>query len=239
MKRDEREYEEEIPETTQKARLEKEAASLLSLPTDTRRMVMMKLKPIYMYALYAGVDNEEFKRWCDYQFWDWAFFQMFPGAAVQETMRHPRWKFFAHAIATRMSSQTHNSVGFVNPRRYSDLDNVEIEFTRKNGPLRVTFYRLIEKIGTFLFNLYVQLYRMVPVILRDTRPIRLQIEFVYDYDILAQILYQLFNFGYKFYVDLPWGREFNIGCHICGQAANGYSAEDPSKLLCGPTCNKQ
>ena len=58
---------------------------------------------------------------------------------------------------------------------------------------------------------------------------------------IARVIYQLFEMHYKVAIN-PGDEErfFLIGCHLCGSpAVTGYSAEDPSKLLCGPVCNKK
>ena len=112
MKRDEREYDEDLPDATRKARLEEEAATLLSLPKDVRKIIMIKLKPIDMYALYSGVKNYAFKKWCDDHFWDYALRTLVPDVRPPEHMVHPRWRFFAFALGIRASTGRVRTISF-------------------------------------------------------------------------------------------------------------------------------
>jgi hypothetical protein len=127
MKRDEREYVEDIPEATRKARLEEEAANLMSLPKEIRAMLMMKMEPVDMYMLYKAVDNANFKQWCDVFFWDYAFRQRFPDIAPPRQMSvNPRHRFFAHVLENALFVEP-QSMEFRDTRsRYPDV-NVEYE----------------------------------------------------------------------------------------------------------------
>ena len=241
-KRDEREYAEEIPEATRKARLEEEAATLLSLPKDVRKMVMIKLKPIDMYALYSGVDNYAFKKWCDQHFWDYALRTLFPDTDPSEHMVHPRWRFFSYALAERWSRGRIIAFEKPHPDRL-DVDwalLVEITLRDSGNTLRVSFDRSDLSFASFLIQLYIAQQPQVPLIER-VGTFTGSIDYVVSKERVITILYKLFTLRYKF-VAKPgdYERVFFLGCHLCGSSAvTGYSAEDPSKLLCGPVCNKK
>jgi hypothetical protein len=245
MKRDEREYVEDIPEATRKARLEEEATTLLSLPKDIRKMVMMKLKPIDMYALYSGVDNYAFKKWCDDQFWDYALRAMFPDVRAPEEMVHPRWRFFAYALAKRLSRR-----GLMFEKPYSDrpemdwvlivdvsLHNAGSVLQNAGRVLHVSFDRHDVSFGSFLIQLYIEQQSQIPIVERNGT-FTGSIEYVPSDERNTKILYRLFTLRYKLIVR-PGRRqrEFLLGCHLCGSpVVAGYAKEDPTKLLCGREC---
>lgn len=236
MKRDEREEEEEIepsPGPRRKARLEEEAKTLMSLPKEIREMIMLKLDPIDMYALYSGVDNYDFKKWCDDYFWGRAFSRVFPAFVQQPHMRHPRWTFFAATLAKEHVTGKKGALRFfigANPvdtilvTKGVDMDDTEILFQRQ----RVD-------IGRLLFDHFVRIRNEVPTIVDDMGFRRMK--FPFSVKPLAELLYHIFAAGYKYRVNLSNRRSFFLGCHICGSATiTGYSADDPTKLLCGPAC---
>jgi hypothetical protein len=241
MKRDEREYEEEeeTPSSTQKARLEEEAASLLSLPNDIRKMVMMKMKPIDMYVLYDAVNNYGFKKWCDTQFWDYALRQLAPDYVPPEYMRHPRWRFFSYTLANLFFDRKNplRAAVFINPR-IPDTDDITVHVRYQS--VEFLFLKTRVDVGRFLFDTHVTNTNTMPHILTEEG----QDSTIYVRPgtrvVIAVCYYHFFSLGYKYAVYRSRGREFLLGCHLCGREAKGYSAEDPSKLLCGmPGCSSK
>jgi hypothetical protein len=240
-KRDEREYDEQLPEGTRKARLEEEAATLLSLPSDIRKMVMIKLHPIDMYALYSGVDNYAFKKWCDRHFWNWALPVLLPDYEPPAYMVHPRWRFFSYTLASLFFNRTYplRNAYFVNPRVPANVDDGISIHIGSNGT-SFSFQKTHVDIGRFLFDTHVANSGDLPnirtalgspdatvTVLPTTRVI------------IAACYYRFFGLGLKYSVNASTDHEFAIGCHLCGSTAvTGYSAEDPSKLLCGRECTE-
>jgi len=234
MKREEREYAEIVPEATRKARLEQQANTLLDLPKDVRKMIMIRLKPIDMYVLYSGVDNYAFKKWCDDYFWDYAFRQLFPNVTPEANMVHPRWRFFAYALAA-LDVQPSATLRFIDMRQnYVNRDTIRVILTY-DARFVVHVEEEAVNFGTFIINMYIRHYDSLPVIERLENLLRV-ITFS-DTELLPALFYEIFRRGYKLHVLLRPGQRFFLGCHICGSpAVTGYSAEDPSKLLCGPSC---
>lgn len=123
---------------------------------------------------------------------------------------------------------------FINHRAPEAIDDViAIHMT-----LYVEFSFLAKRvdIGKFLFQKHVESEWRMPTIRSDIRDSTILFLPTTRYAI-AECYYHFFSLGYKYHVQRGWDRVFHIGCHICGQVATGYSAEDPSKLLCGPICN--
>jgi hypothetical protein len=239
MKRDEREYAEEIPEATRKARLEQEAATLLSLPKDVRKMVMIQLKPIDMYALYSGVDNYAFKRWCDDHFWNWALSRLLPDYEPPAYMTHPRWRFFSYMLASLFYDRSRplRSAYFVNPRVPANVDDGISIHVGIRG-IVFSFAKIRVDIGRFLFETHVANNGDLPNIATALGPPDATVTVLPTTRVvIAACYYHFFSLGFKYQVIKTGDREFAIGCHLCGSpAVTGYCAEDPSKLLCGREC---
>lgn len=238
-KREEREYEEVVPEATRKARLEQEAKTLLDLPKDVRKMVMIRLKPIDMYALYSGVDNYVFKKWCDQHFWDYALRQVFPHVTPAVNMVHPRWRFFAHALTT-LDSLGDSRLTNLEFERLNDNRQTlsivridEVRWPNDGKQLSIQFRPNNVIVGQFVLQLVIESNNEIPHIMTTVGGYRnVQIKL----DHLPAIFYRLFESGYKLRI-YGKGTYHLLGCHLCGSpAVTGYCAEDPSKLLCGPEC---
>jgi hypothetical protein len=239
MKREEREYAEVVPEATRKARLEQQANTLLDLPKDVRKMIMIQMDPIDMYALYSGVDNYAFKKWCDQHFWDYALRTRYPYVRAQQHMVHPRWRFFAYTL-TQLDALDDSRLNDLEFERLNDNRQTlsivsirEVRWPQDGKQLSIQFRPNNVIVGQFALQLFVGSNNEIPDIMTNYDGYR-NIQITLDQ--LPPIFYRLFELGYKLRI---WHNETYhlLGCHLCGSpAVTGYSAEDPSKLLCGPTC---
>lgn len=264
MKREEREYEEAVPEATRKARLEQQAANLMSLPLEIREMVMLKMSPVDMYMLYKAVNNQEFRQWCDEYFWNYAISQLFPGFVVPKYMTvYPRHMFLAYVAEKEMFDRNTNEEFRDTNHELPDV-NFEYDLAMEDDN-RVTFAMEISSLyidehdderlrislifRTFMATLPSASDAYFGVFHRYgnySAEMRGSIEYIRNF--VREHLFYLFREGYfwrflfdrdgpdlyrPIYTKIP----FAIGCHICGSPeVTGYSAEDPSKLLCGPGC---
>lgn len=262
MKREEREYAEVVPEATRKARLEQEATTLLNLPKDVRKLIMIQMDPIDMYMLYAGVQNHAFRRWCDEEFWSFAFPRIFPDATAPSYMRsNPRQKFFAYVIERNLF-EVPQSIELRDTRMsYPDI-NVEYEnITEESVKLDIEILGRIEddrdgekQIASAMFQGFMQTHMDIGdsnfKVYRFSRHylVNIQGPVAEMRKFLRAEIFRLFRSGYGYrtvffrndtevYRGIRATLPFLTGCHLCGSpTVTGYSAEDPSKLLCGPGC---
>jgi hypothetical protein len=228
-----------VPEATRKARLEQQAKTLLDLPKDVRKMIMIQMDPIDMYALYSGVDNYAFKKWCDDHFWNWALPRLLPDYEPPAYMVHPRWRFFSYTLASLFFDRARplRSAHFVDPGVPA---NVDLGISIRNGlkGAAFSFAKTRVDIGRFLFETHVANNNDLPHIATTLGYPDATVTVLPTTRVLiAACYYHFFGLGFKYSVHRGSDYEFSIGCHLCGSpAVTGYSAEDPSKLLCGPEC---
>jgi hypothetical protein len=103
-KREEREYSKELRQgARQRPRVDEEVFFLMGMPPDVRRIIMMKLDFEELGMLYRSSTSQDFRDWCDRDFWNYAFRQRFPDENVPDYMReNPRWLFYTYSIEARM-----------------------------------------------------------------------------------------------------------------------------------------
>lgn len=228
MKREEREYAEVVPEATRKARLEQEAATLMSLPKDIRTMLMMKLKPIDMYALYRGVDNVEFQRWCDTEFWYHAIRRDYNGHLKQMMADNPffgefgqnlKWLFFSHALPHEITlrkygqSETFEFAG-------ANLENARLRLDFASPDEAPRMWQVQLNFDETLVDFAARLYRLMvhdaQRVLTVSRGWQGTIIFSTETNfIVPNILYMLFEAGYYLIIRHKNKPVFLLGCHLC------------------------
>jgi hypothetical protein len=244
MKREQVEH--NSPGPRRKARLERQATYMMSLPREIRTMIMMKLEPYQQFILYSEVEDMDFKRWCDEEFWAYALHREFRRRVKMETphmVENPRWLYFTYVVHRHMF-KSHDEVTFQKDLADGTFERVEMySFGDTRTSLGLTTTTNMLQFVLQLVNARLKHSLRVPLMTIETIDdggLEYHITLGDANRLCFELIYMFFSKGFSWYkmVEYPdYGEEYLINCHICGKAATGYDAEDPTKLLCGPACS--
>lgn len=243
-------FSDENPAVRRKAKLEREATWLMGLPKDIRRMIMMKLEPHHQFILYNEVTDQSFKQWCDEDFWNYALGRIRPVKVYAFMAKHPRWRYFTYVIQREMFKRREN-IYFGKERP----DGIPISVEMRAFEQTSLVIHVSRNWPELVMKLVEQMLKRehVPLMNISSYEDDSEVGIVFHEDsrqLCFELIFQLFSAGFSWHkpVEFMKSREdgtvfefqsdYEINCHICGKVATGYSAENPTKLLCGPACAK-